>query len=992
MKNLFLFAIIVFLSAGFILSEAQDFNELDAGVTGVTDGDCVWGDYDADGDMDLLITGRHDNGFVLSEVWTNNGDDDFSRRDLQLITLENSRVEWFDYDNDNDLDILICGRYGNQFYSKIYKNDENTFVDIEAGLIGLSEGDCIWGDYDNDGDFDIMLFGLGEQGVRSAVYRNDRDGFTYIETPISGFISGEASQVDYDLDGDLDVFVTGDADGSPLSMLYENRGDFRFVERDEFTDVRSSSCDWADYDNDGDFDLFLTGEKSNGVLFGAFYNNASGFFDEREQTGMSYRDGCARWGDMDGDGDLDLLISGDNGLRPMNFAYMNFGEYFSQTDLQLVDVISCEIAFADYDYNGTMDCAIVGLAGEEKVTKIYRNDEGDNEKPFAPFEVNHNVFCDKVSFSWEDWVYDPEGYTETFAIRIGKEVGSSEVSSIMIEDLTKERLIASSGQIYTNHHQFVDLLPGEYVWNLQIIDNHGRGSNLTPDRSLLIDFLSVDSVGTATACGNSRRTVLASTCKTYTPGNMFILQISDENGSFSRSVNLDTIAAYEEGEFRFEFDVPAELSGDGHLLRVLATAPKIEGLPYDQPLTILEAPDYEIDEPTDFVCKGQTYKYDITGGEKLSFNFTALRGSIVSEGDSFVEVEWTSIGEGRLEVFTQNTNGCTDTKIFPVEVIDSPPAPKINSGSYEVCPGAEVEYQAKQVSKVDYYWAAEEGEIIEGENKSKCIVRWNEEGSQDLILTYFDQASDCQSSTVFKVNVGGLGGEISGDSQPCSGETVEYQIDGVDNYELEIAVTGGEASELTQGVLPVTWGDPGQGEVKIRLHDPVTDCRDSLVVETEILETPERPTIDDSEPTTLHSSWDGENKWYYQEELIEGESGSELETIGEGAYYVVAVGENGCESEASESVDVIFGSVISPESFRGVKIYPSPAVDRLFVELDDNLIREIKILNSLGQVVGVQKSNSSKTAEIDVSGFTSGLYFVEITTSSGLKIGKFIVN
>ncbi len=589
-------------------------------------------------------------------------------------------------------------------------------------------------------------------------------------------------------------------------------------------------------------------------------------------------------------------------------------------------------------------------------------------------------------------MYDPEGYTETFAIRIGKQVGSSEVSSIMIEDLTKERLIASSGQIYTNHHQFVNLLPGEYVWNLQIIDNHGRGSNLTPDRSLLIDFLSVDSVGTATACGNSRRTVLASTCKTYTPGNMFILQISDEKGSFARGVNLDTIPAYQEGEFRFVFDVPPELTGDGHLLRVLATAPEIEGLPYDQPLTILEAPDYEIDEPSDFVCKSQIYKYDIEGGENLSFNFTAVRGSVVREGESYVEIEWTSIGEGRLEVFSQNTNGCTDTKIYPVEVIDSPPAPKITSGIYNVCPGAEVEYQAKQVSKVDYYWAAEEGEIIEGENKSKCIVRWNKEGNQDLILTYFDQASDCQSSKVFEVNVEGLGGEISGDTEPCSGETVEYQIEGIDDYEIEIEITGGEASELDGSVLPVTWGEPGQGEVKIKLYDTETDCRDSLVVQTEILETPEKPTIDYTKPTNLYSSWDGENKWFYEEELIEGENGPELETIGEGLYYVVAVGENGCESEPSQEVDIILGAVITPETFRGVKIYPSPAVDKLFVEIENGIIQEIKVLNSGGQVVSILKSNSPNIAEIDVYGLAPGLYFVEITTTSGLKIGKFIVN
>ncbi len=96
--------------------------------------------------------------------------------------LSGSSVAWGDYDNDGDLDILLTGNGAGAIISRVYRNDDGTFTDIEAGLPGVASSSVAWGDYDNDGDLDILLTGVGI----SRIYRNDDGTFTDIEAGLPG--------------------------------------------------------------------------------------------------------------------------------------------------------------------------------------------------------------------------------------------------------------------------------------------------------------------------------------------------------------------------------------------------------------------------------------------------------------------------------------------------------------------------------------------------------------------------------------------------------------------------------------------------------------------------------------------------------------------------------------------------------------------------------------------------------------------------------------
>ncbi|MCA9730445.1 MAG: VCBS repeat-containing protein, partial [Candidatus Eisenbacteria bacterium] len=96
---------------------------------------------------------------------------------------------WGDYDNDGDLDLALSGWDSSQVrYSRIYRNANGSLVDINAALSQLSNGSLAWGDYDNDGDLDLVLTGFpdGGSGYVSQIYRNDNGSFVNIQANLLG--------------------------------------------------------------------------------------------------------------------------------------------------------------------------------------------------------------------------------------------------------------------------------------------------------------------------------------------------------------------------------------------------------------------------------------------------------------------------------------------------------------------------------------------------------------------------------------------------------------------------------------------------------------------------------------------------------------------------------------------------------------------------------------------------------------------------------------
>ncbi len=259
-------------------NDAGTFVEVaSTGLPDVAYSSSAWGDFDNDGDLDLALTGWQSAGSYIASVYRNDGGGKFTAVTAGLTPVLYGAVAWGDFDNDGDLDLLLTGDTGLlSSVTKIYRNNGNaTFTDVGAGFAGVKNSSVAWGDADNDGDLDILITG------RQPLYPSDLlilwlytnvGGGSFPGSGVGGTEYGSISWADYDNDGDLDFLVTGSTTVSLDARLYRNDGATFVVSAAGLTGVARSSAAWGDYDNDGDLDLLVSGYR-NGVDSTWLYRN-----------------------------------------------------------------------------------------------------------------------------------------------------------------------------------------------------------------------------------------------------------------------------------------------------------------------------------------------------------------------------------------------------------------------------------------------------------------------------------------------------------------------------------------------------------------------------------------------------------------------------------------------------------------------------------------------------------------------------------------------
>ncbi|HMB91345.1 MAG TPA: FG-GAP-like repeat-containing protein, partial [Rhodothermales bacterium] len=152
--------------------------DTEAGLIPVFESASAWGDYDNDGDLDVVLTGlteAEDGSFIRAAQLYNNDNGPFISVQTDIMAVSRGSVAWGDYDNDGDLDLVVTGIVNDSRSSicYLYRNDQGDFIQIDHEFPGIADGQAIWGDYDTDGDLDLLIAGDAQTGLsKMHLYRN----------------------------------------------------------------------------------------------------------------------------------------------------------------------------------------------------------------------------------------------------------------------------------------------------------------------------------------------------------------------------------------------------------------------------------------------------------------------------------------------------------------------------------------------------------------------------------------------------------------------------------------------------------------------------------------------------------------------------------------------------------------------------------------------------------------------------------------------------
>ena len=321
-------------------------------------------DVDADGWLDIVLT--RTSGAV--NYWRNLGNGDFAQEFLRGFAQPAYVIDWADLDGDGDLDAVTASYdaglltdLGNSYLINggggvyIHQNQALSFVPQGLATEAQALAIALW-DVDNDGRLDIQIG--NDFALRDYLWLQTADGWQ----PASPFRETSYSTMSYDLGdvdnrGDLALFATdmkpytrdprvltawaplmrdlwfSPAEDDPQRqenalLLPSNNGQFQnraYTRRADATGWSWSGV-FGDLDSDGWLDLYVVNGFIEYEIFSylpnhelveenqVLRNNGRGEFERRPAWGLgSTRSGRGMaMGDLDGDGDLDIVV---NNLR-----------------------------------------------------------------------------------------------------------------------------------------------------------------------------------------------------------------------------------------------------------------------------------------------------------------------------------------------------------------------------------------------------------------------------------------------------------------------------------------------------------------------------------------------------------------------------------------------------------------------------------------------------------------------------------------------------
>ncbi len=291
--------------------------------------DSAIADFDGDGRLDIALGAGTSEGV---RIWRSLGDFEFALMGSALTAgIPTNSVSAADLDGDSDVDLLIAANG-----QHVFLNDgRGNFLPATSnnGLLPNSGGGySVLADLNGDGKSDV----LADNSARSGLILIN-DGTGHFASPLSApmTLSLEHATIagDFDSDGDLDVYEANRYASDGNGHIFFNDGTGNFTDSGQILGRKSEQhadhdCVVGDVDLDGDLDLVVTRDYSDAdQMLGSsiWRNDGTGHFTE--EVGPFLYPSTVQLGDVDGDGDLDAVVE--------NGTFLDVSLNRTITDIQL---------------------------------------------------------------------------------------------------------------------------------------------------------------------------------------------------------------------------------------------------------------------------------------------------------------------------------------------------------------------------------------------------------------------------------------------------------------------------------------------------------------------------------------------------------------------------------------------------------------------------------------------------------------------------------